>query len=212
MDPAPVPRAPAQRADAQRNVTRILDAAAMCLSRDPDAGVGDIAKEAGLGRVTVYGHFPSRTDLVDAVVSRAIAEGDAVLRSIDLGGDARDALTRLIDASWLLIAQIGSLTAAAERALPEERLLGLHADPAARVHALVERGRTEGVFRTDLATSWLVTTLHRLVHGAAAEVAAGRLAVADAPRTIAATTLAAYAPPGSLVPVVSHSPSGEQPG
>lgn len=212
MDLAPASPAPGQRADAQRNVTRILDAAAVRLSRDPDAGVGDIAKEAGLARVTVYGHFPSRTDLVDAVVSRAIAEGDAVLGSIDLGGDARDALMRLIDASWLLIAQIGSLTAAAERALSEERLLALHADPAARVHALIERGRAEGVFRTDLPASWLVTTLHRLVHGAAAEVAAGRLSIADAPRTIAATTLAACTPPGSLVPVVTRAPSGEEPG
>ena len=51
---------PKLRADARRNIQLILDAAEACLTRDADASMSDIATEAGLGRVTIYGHFASR--------------------------------------------------------------------------------------------------------------------------------------------------------
>ncbi|MCO7271856.1 TetR/AcrR family transcriptional regulator [Cellulosimicrobium cellulans] len=191
-----------RRADARRNVEAILDAAAVCLSRDPDASVAEIARSAGVGRVTLYGHFANRAVLVDAVVARAIEEGDAALDAVDLTGDPRDALVRLVRQSWLTIVQVGSLLTAATEALGPERVLALHARPASRVERLVERGRADGVFRADLPTSWLVGTLHRVMHGAAEEIDAGRLAPDDAATTITATVLAAFTPPGTPVPAV----------
>lgn len=191
-----------RRADAQRNVERILDAAAMLLSRDPEASVSAIAAEAGLGRVTVYGHFPNRAELIAATVERAIAEGSAALDAVDLTGDPRAALVRLIDRSWLAIVQIGGLAAAAASTLPPERMLALHERPTARVEQLLERGQREGAFRDDLPLEWLAGTLHRIVHAAAAEIDARRLDAADAPDLIAATALATLAPPGSTVPAV----------
>ncbi|GEK80209.1 TetR/AcrR family transcriptional regulator [Agrococcus baldri] len=191
-----------RRADAQRNIERILDAAAVRLSRDPDASVAAIAAEAGLGRVTVYGHFPTRGALVAAVVERAIAEGDAALEAVDLTGDPRAALVRLIEQSWLSLQQIGALSAAAASALPPERLLALHERPAARVERLLERGQRDGVFRADLPLPWLTGTLHRAIHGAAGEIDARRMTADDAPELIAATVLAALTPPGGTVPAV----------
>lgn len=189
-----------KRADARRNIEAILDAAAICLSRDAEASIAEIAQAAGVGRVTLYGHFSSRAELIDAVVARAIEEGDAALDALDLNGDPRRALARLIEQSWLTLVQIGSLVTAAESALSAERMHELHERPASRVERLVERGRAEGVFRTDLPTSWLVGTLHRVMHGAAAEIAAGRLTQEDAASVIASTVLAAYTPPGMVVP------------
>jgi hypothetical protein len=81
-------------------------------------------------------------------------------------------------------------------------MLELHKRPASRVERLIERGRTAGVFRSDLPTSWLVGTLHRVMHGAADEIEAGRLSADDAAQTIAATALAAFTPPGQPVPHV----------
>lgn len=191
-----------KRADAQRNVERILDAAALVLSRDPDASMAAIAAQAGLGRVTVYGHFPSRAGLVEATVERAIAEGDAALEAVDLDGDPRAALVRLIDQSWLSLMQIGALGAAAAASMSADRLLALHEQPAARVERLLERGQRAGVFRDDLPLTWLTGTLHRAIHGAAGEIEAGRLAADDAAELIAATLLATFTPPGGTVPAV----------
>jgi AcrR family transcriptional regulator len=193
---------PARRADAQRNIQAILDAAALCLSRDPDASIAVIAQTAGVGRVTLYGHFANRAELIDAVVARAIEEGDEALDVLDLSGDPRDALVRLIRHSWWGMVQICSLMTAAGATLSPDRMLELHKRPASRVERLIERGRTTGVFRSDLPTSWLVGTLHRVMHGAADEIEAGRLSADDAAQAIAATALAAFTPPGQPVPHV----------
>ena len=60
--------APRQRADAQRNNSALLDAAAAVFVRaGVEAPVRDIAAEAGVGVGTIYRHFPTRADLVVAV-------------------------------------------------------------------------------------------------------------------------------------------------
>jgi len=193
-------QAPTRRADARRNVEAILVAATECLGRRPDATLAEIAEAAGVGRVTLYGHFSSRAELVDAVMAHALAHGDAVLEPVDLSGDARAALTRLIEASWELLNQSRSILAAAQKELSPARIRELHHEPAARVARLIEQGQAEGVFRDDLPVSWLVATLHNVMHGAADEITAGRLTPADAPGQIAATALAAFTPPGKKVP------------
>ena len=58
-----------RRADALKNIAAILDAATAALARDPDASINDIAQAAGVGRVTLYGHFGSRAALLSAVVA-----------------------------------------------------------------------------------------------------------------------------------------------
>ncbi|TWH09753.1 TetR family transcriptional regulator [Rhodococcus rhodochrous J45] len=184
-----------KRADAERNIEAILEAARIALSRDPDASIGEIAKAAGVGRVTLYGHFPTRAELVTAVVQRALAEAEESVDRIDLTGDPRDALHRLIAGSWSLTADAGALLAAADQALPAEDVRAAHDGLLARATDLIERGRAEGVFRTDLSSSWLVSVLHSLVHCAATEVAAGRLAEEDAADHIAATALSSFTPP-----------------
>lgn len=72
--------------------------------------------------------------------------------------------------------------------------------PASRVETLVARGRAEGVFRTDLPIYWLVNVLHTVMHSAADEIRAGRLAPDHAAVHITATVLAAFTPPGKPVP------------
>jgi TetR/AcrR family transcriptional repressor of mexCD-oprJ operon len=190
---------PAKRADAQRNIDAIAAAAVDCLSRDPDASVNEIAKTAGVGRVTLYGHFPSRADLVDAAFARAIEDGDAILDAVDLDGDPREAMTRLIDASWRLVNQFRSLLIAAQHTLPPGRIRDLHAEPADRMRRLIERGQADGVFRTDLPDSWLISVIQNVMHGAADEITAGRLKPNDAAGFISSTVLAALTPPGHRV-------------
>jgi TetR/AcrR family transcriptional repressor of mexCD-oprJ operon len=193
-------KAAPRRADAQRSIAAILDAALIALSRDPEASVSEIARAAGVGRVTLYGHFPNRADLIDAALARAIDDGDAALDQLELTGDPRAALTRLIHSSWTLVNRSRALLLAAQGVLPPGRIRDLHAGPVERVQRLVERGRREGAFRTDLPTSWLVGVLHSVMHSAADEINAGRVSADEAPVFITATVLAAFTPPGDSVP------------
>lgn len=198
-----MPATRTKRADAQRNIEAILDAALACLSRNPDASVGEIAAAAGVGRVTLYGHFPSRAQLIDAAFAKAIEDGEAALDGLDLSGDPRKALGRLVESSWMLVDRFRSLLVAALDVLPPGRIRALHAAPMERVQKLLERGQAEEVFRSDLPTSWLVGTMHSVMHGAAEEIQAGRLSTEDAARVITATLIAAFTPPGRRVPTAA---------
>jgi AcrR family transcriptional regulator len=154
--------------------------------------VGEIARAAGVGRVTVYGHFPSREALIEATLIRVLEQGEGVLVRLDLSGDPRQALRALIESSWRLIADTGAVLEAAQSALPPGRIRQLHAKQAQRVEELIRRGQSEGAFRADLPASWLVSVLHHVLKGAAADIGGGRLDPAAAPRFIVATVLAAY--------------------
>lgn len=79
---APVRR----RADAERNVAALLEAAAAEFVRaGVDAPVRDVATRAGVGVGTIYRHFPTRADLVIAVYRHQIdslaQRGPELLRS-----------------------------------------------------------------------------------------------------------------------------------
>jgi AcrR family transcriptional regulator len=190
----------AKRADALRSIEAIVQAAAECLGRNPEASLSEIARAAGVGRVTLYAHFNSRAEVVDAAMSRAIDRGNEVLDAVDLTGDPLFALTRYIEAGWHLVDQARALLAAAQRELSAGRIRELHAGPAARVETLVARGRAEGAFRTDLPIAWMVNVLHTVMHSAAEEIRAGRLTPERAADHITATVLAAFTPPGTPVP------------
>src|SRR5579859_4148843 len=150
---------------------------------------------AGVGRITLYGHFKTRAELVDAVMARTIEHADAVLDATDTGGDPADALARLVAASWQIVHQFRNILLAAQRELPAERIRGVHDPLLRRVHSLIERGQRAGTFRTDLPEQWLITTAFSLMHAAAEDATAGRLQADDAARLITATLLAAFTPP-----------------
>jgi AcrR family transcriptional regulator len=65
--PAPLSKRP-KRADALRNYEKLLAAAREAFTEsDRSASLEDIARRAGVGIGTLYRHFPTRSDLVEAV-------------------------------------------------------------------------------------------------------------------------------------------------
>jgi TetR/AcrR family transcriptional regulator, mexCD-oprJ operon repressor len=187
-----------RRADARRNVETILEAAERCLAADPDASMSDIASAADLGRITVYGHFKSRAELVEVVTRRVLDDANRVLGGVDLAGNVAAALTRLVEAAWDLTIRHGSLVVAAEKALPPAVLREAHAGELEdRVRNFLARAQRAGAFRSDLSTAWLVTVFHATLHAAANEVASGRLPAGRAASVITATLLGAYRSPST---------------
>jgi AcrR family transcriptional regulator len=80
------------RADAQRNVERLLRSAmAVFATSGVDAPVREIAEKAGVGIGTVYRHFPKRSDLIAAVFRHevdACAEAAPILAAEHEPGEA----------------------------------------------------------------------------------------------------------------------------
>ncbi len=94
----PTDAPPALRADAARNVKRILETAARVLADDQGAGMAEVAAAAGLARATLYRHFPTRADLVAAIRAQAYDDAGAAIAACRLEeGPVGDALGRLIE-------------------------------------------------------------------------------------------------------------------
>ena len=183
-----------RRADAVRNIAAILEAAAECMSRDPDVSIAEIAAAAGVGRITLYGHFKTRAELVDAVLVRTVEQADMLLDATDTSGDPRAALVRLTAASWQIVDRFRNLTVVAQRELPPERMLAVHDRIMRRIESLIERGQRSGDFRTDLPTPWLIAVALNLMHLAATETASGRVSSDEVPDLLSATLLSALSP------------------
>lgn len=190
--PATANRAANQRADAQRNRAKILAATVTAIRKNPDASVADIAAEAGVGRMTLYGHFQTRAELIEEALVDSLERGEDVLKEVSLDGEAAAAFQRLVSSSWVLVDQSGALLAAAQKELPAARIRELHEKAEARMRTLLLRGQREGAFRNDLPVTWLLTTTHVVMNGAAEEVRAGRLDPDDAPWFIDAILLPAF--------------------
>jgi AcrR family transcriptional regulator len=185
----------AKRVDARMNVAAILDAATRCLARDPDASLADIARDAGVGRVTLYGHFDSRSTLIAEVVAAAMARTESELGTVDLSGDPVDVMRRLLVASWRLTHRHGALVQAAEKSLPPEQIRAAHEQPVTRVRSVLRRGRRAGRFRDDMPVAWQVTMIQSVLHGASAAVHRGDHTADAACDLVVTTVLAALAPP-----------------
>lgn len=179
-----------RRADAERNIAAIIGASVELLSVNPNVSMTEIARRAGVGRVTLYAHFPSRQALVEAVVASAISEAETALLDAHLDALPADAAIEvLLRTCWDVLDRFRRIRIAARAELGEQRLRRTHDRAFAHVERLISRGRRDGVFRSDLPQEWLVATFYALLHAASEEVQAGRLRRSNVPTLLSATVL-----------------------
>ena len=138
------------RADAARNVDRILRAArAVYGELGPDAPVEAVARRAEVGERTLYRRFLTKADLVRAALDHSIAED--LMPAIDEARRADDplhGLTRLIEAAISLGAREHNLLTAAHRAGALRFDISVSLNEA--LDDLVREGQRVGRVRADL--------------------------------------------------------------
>lgn len=154
----------AQRADARRNRTRVLEAAQVAFaSQGIQVPLDEIARLAGVGAGTVYRHFPTKEALFEAVIlhrmqhlatrawDAAAADGDAGALFFDfVGSMVRDSAAKrdLLDA----LAGIGVGVTANMRDVNREL--------RAAITALMHRAQAAGAVRGDVDVDHVMSLLH----------------------------------------------------
>src|ERR687897_1492380 len=190
--PAKPPAPKRRRADADRSVAAILDAALEALASDPDSSMSEIARRAGVVRATIYVHFPTRESLLDAVMEYAINQVVEAMRGSEPHrGAPVEALERVLRATWRQLAQFHGLLALNTARLSAEELHRRHVPMLDQLEPLIERGQKQGVFRNDLPVTWLLAVIRSLVHTASHEIRGGRLTHSEAEAAMLSTILAA---------------------
>jgi AcrR family transcriptional regulator len=180
-----------RRADAERSVAAILDAALEGLAGDPDVSMSEIARRAGVSRATAYVHFPTREALVTAVTERAIVDVAAVLATAEpASGGAADALRRVLVAAWRELDRFHALVAINAH-LPREEFHRLHVPVLTHLAPLIARGQEDGTFRAEVPVAWHLSMLLAIIHAASGEMRAGRIPADRVEEAMVATVLGA---------------------
>ena len=153
--PRPAARQP--RKDGLRNRERVLDAAVELVRRDGErVPTAQIAEHAGVGVGTVYRHFPTREDLLGALVHRSFgiavnnARAAAAHPGSALDGIRSFFLATLRDRERFVLPLHGGppvFTPATRERQAEVR---------AALRTLLERGQAAGELRADLTPEDLI--------------------------------------------------------
>ena len=138
------------RSDARRNRERLVASAReLFAARGVDVPVEEVTHHAGLGMGTLYRHFPTKGDLVAAVLEDAFAEIARLAEEAAAADDAWEGLSGFLHAALELHVQnrgVKDLLAAREHG---------HGAARARIRRLlrsvVERAQEQGGLRRDFA-------------------------------------------------------------
>lgn len=161
------------RADAERTVRTILEAAERVLAANPAATMEQVAEAAGVARTTVHRRFATREALLDELTgwaARQFAEAVDSARP-----DATPPLVALYQVTANVLRVKTSWSFAMNRTFEEAHpeAARIHADIRVRCVQLLRRARDAGVLRPDADLDWTRRVYYALIHEAAAEIDGG---------------------------------------
>ena len=141
-----------QRSDAARNRQRLLSAAAEVFAeRGLEAGVGEIADRAEVGRGTLFRNFPTKQDLIAAVVAakmqQAVADARELLRGDQAGSAVFTFLKEMVHGQQR---ERALFQAIADQFLTHPDIQAVHAELLQLLDELLQAGKQAGTVRAEV--------------------------------------------------------------
>lgn len=145
----------ALRADAARNRERIIAAAATVFAeRGLDVATAEIAHRAGVGEATLFRRFPTKDDLIDAIVETRMEEVAALADAAAADPDPAAALEHFMqDVVKQFSRDQGFFEAAGKRCVVDPRFQPLRERSLEAMGRLLKRAQDAGAVRRDLSAS-----------------------------------------------------------
>lgn len=197
--PARVP----QRSNARSNRERILATARRELGRNPDITLEELARASGVVRRTLFGHFPGREALLEALAEEAsealrgaLSADPAPSSGPEVEAESESAersFARFVLSMWTVGDRYRLLLALARRDLGQERVTEILAPARRAATSILDRGQRDGVFHTQLPPVVLSAGLEAMTVALLEEVNSGELED-DGTRAAIASLIAAGVP------------------
>jgi AcrR family transcriptional regulator len=150
------------RADAERSMRSILEAAERVLSVQPAASLEQIAEAAGVARTTIHRRFASRQALVDALALAAAAQLREAVEAAR--PDTAPPLVALHQATANVLRTKRSWSfALAQADLPGSAAFADQVALAQRCVELLDRARDQGVLAADADLDWTRRVFYALI-------------------------------------------------
>jgi AcrR family transcriptional regulator len=147
---------------------------------DPAAGMTEVALHAGVGRATLYRHFPSREDLMAAIKAQARHEAVTAVESCPVDeGSSIECIERIVSA----VIELGDRYRFIDNwrsdgdEEPRERI-------SAALRAAVERGQRRGEITRGIPADWAVMVIRSLMLAALEQLSDGTMSDRDAERLV----------------------------
>ncbi len=199
----PVAREPLRR-NSRSNRARILATAREELGRNPDVTLEELARAAGVVRRTLFGHFPGRAALLEALAEEAAETlRNAVEAGPESGESAERALARFVLRMWPVGDRYRMLLALTRRDLGSERLDEVLAPAREAATGILERGQRDGAFHSHLPPAVQSAGLMAMIVALVESVNTGALED-DGHRIATATLIAAGVPEDRASAVVEE--------
>jgi AcrR family transcriptional regulator len=178
----------ALRADAERSIRAILEAAERVLADDPSASMEQIAEAAGVTRITVHRRFANRQALIEAL---AVSATQQIIDAIEEARpDAAPALVAMyrVTASVLKVKSTWQFTLRHAKA-HTDIAAALWADINARTNQLLTRAQQEGVIDPAADLEWVRRVYYALLSEVLQWSGAGREAGSMDPDSLASIVI-----------------------
>jgi AcrR family transcriptional regulator len=157
-----------RRADAERSVRSVLEAAERLLRQDPTATMEQIAEAAGVSRTTLHRHFTNRDALVSTMAHaawRQIAEAVEAARPA-----TAPPLVALHQATASILPIKSTWRFALDQPAGDQPTSQVRDEVFAACDAVLRRAQSAGIIRADADVSWArrvyLALVDETVHGA----------------------------------------------
>lgn len=154
-------------ARAERSKFALIQAGMTLLAENRDATLSDVAQVANVGRATLYRHFETRDQLIEAVAINCLETFDDATSSIDR--DAKswlDAIRLLFSVSMPLQNEMTFLMKLDSFIGENKNIKKIYHEQNKELRYILKKCQKENSIRSDISVDWLMALLDGLFFAA----------------------------------------------
>lgn len=174
----------------KKSTRALLDASFQILLTNPHASLSEIASQAGVGRATLYRHYPSREHLIAAIAVESLVLLKQQMQPIvDSNQQGIEAVQTLVDSLLPFADRFHFLQMVWTTVDMDQEVWGLYQELMAMIRGWVLQGQEQGEIKANLSVVWIVSMLDSMMYSASWLIAHGQMTEQEVRRQFMTTLI-----------------------